>query len=158
MSSLLYTKRNLIMACTGYCITSCMNDQRSLETRSDNIWIKASVDSGILAMCWQYAVCQRHWAQHQPCLFLTLTFTQHHLKDDVDSSVHMCEWLQHKAGGHRGLLSTSVSVNITFSSAHPMALLNQFPLSVPQRLYNWHLHNLFHLLYWAPSGLGHLAF
>lgn len=90
-----------------------------------------SVDSGILAMCWQYAVFQRHRLQHQPCLFLTLTFTQHHLKDDVDSSVHMCEWLQHKAGGHRGLLSASVSVNITFSSAHPMALLNQFPLSVP---------------------------
>lgn len=27
-----------------------------------------------------------------------------------------------------------------------------------QRLYNWQLNNLFHLLYWAPSGQGHLPF
>lgn len=125
-------------------------------SRSDNIWIKACQLTRVLASRRQHHVCQSHRALR--CLFLTLTFTQRRLKDDVGSSVHMCEWLQHKAGGHRGLLSASVSVNIRFSSARPMALLNQFPLSVPQRLYNWHLHNLFHLLYWAPSGLGHLAF
>ncbi len=52
-----------------------------------------------------------------------------------------------KLEGTEAYFLPPVSVNITFSSARPMALLNQFPLSVPQRLYNWHLHNLFHLLY-----------
>lgn len=61
----------------------------------------ASDESRILVTCGQHAWSQRHWEQN------ILTPTQYYLKDVVDSSIHMCERLRHKAGGHRGLLPAS---------------------------------------------------